>query len=134
MLLSASAGIERVHFHHGIGFRYNAIQPVSDADDGLDIPRPHILPSYYAYLIVNEAIGKSGNAYVAELPTINANLTAFGIWEKKQLARIVVMNTQVYLGEGEKPSINVRFDNLPKNDSAKVKFLLSGKTTDHTGL
>ncbi|SPO01599.1 uncharacterized protein DNG_04272 [Cephalotrichum gorgonifer] len=134
MLLAASAGIERLHFHHGVGFRYNAVQPVSQSDDGLDIDRPHILPSYHAYLIVNEAIGKSGNSYVAELPTPNGNLTAFGIWEKTQLARIVVMNTQVYLGEGEKPSINVRFDNFPTTGSAKVKMLLSEKTTDHTGL
>lgn len=134
LLLSASAGVERVHFHHGVGFRYNAIQPASDSDDGLNITRPHILPLYHSYLIVNEAIGTSGNAYVAELPTTNGSLTAFGIWEGHVLARVVVLNTQVYLGEGEKPSCNVIFGGGLAEGASTVKLLLSGKTTDHTGL
>ena len=123
-----------MHFHHGVGFRYNAIQPVSDSDDGLNITRPHILPQYHAYLIVNEAIGKSGNSFIAELPTTNVNMTAFGIWEDEELARVVVMNMQVYLGEGTKPSIDVNIEGLQAHSPAKAKFLETKKTTDHTGL
>ncbi|RSM04452.1 hypothetical protein CEP52_006788 [Fusarium oligoseptatum] len=134
MLLAASSGVERVHFHQGKGFRYNAIQPTKDSEDGLNIAHPHILPSYYAMLIVNEVIGKSGHSYVAEIPTSNITLTAYGIWEKQQLARVVVLNTQVYLGEGEKPSINVNLAGLDTDTPATLKLLRSEKTTAHTGL
>ncbi|KAJ3525242.1 hypothetical protein NM208_g11724 [Fusarium decemcellulare] len=134
LLLAASSGVERVHFHQGKGFRYNAIQPTSDSEDGLNISHPHILPSYHAFLIVDEAIGKSGNAYVAEIATSNISLIAYGIWEGRQLARVVVLNTQVYLGSGAKPSINVKLTGLRRDNPAKLKLLRSEKTTSHTGL
>lgn len=134
MLLAASYGIERVHLHQGVGFRYNAIQPIDNADDGLNITRPHILPSYYALLVVDEAIGASGNAFIAEIPTTNLTLTAYGIWEKQRLARLVVLNTQVYLGTGNKPSINVTLSGLHAKGAATIKRLQSEKTTTYKGL
>ncbi|KAF4963182.1 hypothetical protein FSARC_8760 [Fusarium sarcochroum] len=134
MLHGASLGIERMHFHHGVGFRYNAIQPTSESDDGLNISHPHVLPSYHAFLVVNEAIGKSGNSYIAEIPTSNLTLTAYGVWEKKQLSRLVVLNTQVYLGEGEKPSINVNLAGPGVGRPATIKLLLSTKTTAHNNV
>lgn len=117
-----------------MGFRYNLIQPTSDSDDGLNISRPHILPSYHAFLIVNEAIGKSGEAYVAEIPTSNITLTAYGIWEQERLARVVVLNTQVHLGGQEKPSISVNLKGLGSGLSITVKMLLSENTTANAGL
>lgn len=42
-------GIERVHLHHGVGFAYNAFQPVTLSElsgDDTDITAPHILPLY----------------------------------------------------------------------------------------
>ncbi|KAK1491846.1 hypothetical protein CTAM01_10169 [Colletotrichum tamarilloi] len=134
LLLGASFGIQRLHFHHGVGFRYNLIQPTSDSDDGLNITRPHILPSYHAFLIVNEAIGKSSEAYVAEIPTSNITITAYGIWEQERLARIVVLNTQVHLGGQEKPSISVNLRGLGSGLSTTVKMLLSENTTANAGL
>ncbi|KAF9878229.1 hypothetical protein CkaCkLH20_04267 [Colletotrichum karsti] len=134
LLLGASSGIQRLHFHHGVGFRYNLIQPTNDSDDGLNITHPHILPSYHAFLIVNEAIGKSGRAYVAEIATTNLTLTAYGIWEEEKLARIVVLNTQIYLGGPEKPSINVDVGKVVAGQRATVKFLVSDNTTSYTGL
>ena len=129
LLLGASSGVDRIHFHHGVGFRYNAIQPTDKSDDGLNISHPHILPSYHAFLIVNEAIGKSGDSYIAEIPTPNQNLTAYGVWEGEELARLVVLNTNVHLGGGEKPSINVRLAGVGADSPATVKLLLSEKTT-----
>ncbi|KAF7551869.1 hypothetical protein G7Z17_g4714 [Cylindrodendrum hubeiense] len=134
MLLGASLGIERMHFHQGVGYRYNAIQPTDESDDGLNITRPHILPSYHAFLVVNEAIGKSGNAYISEIPTSNLTLTAYGIWEEKQLTRLVVLNTQVYLGNGEKPSINVNLASLSADRPKTVKLLQSETTTANTNV
>jgi hypothetical protein len=107
---------------------------VADADDGLNITRPHILPSYHAFLIVNEAIGTSRNAYVAEVPSLTPNLTAYGVWEGHQLARLVVLNSQVYLGEGEKPTINVTLDGFSAESTATMRLLRSETTTAMSGL
>ncbi|KNX50054.1 hypothetical protein CNBG_9274 [Cryptococcus deuterogattii R265] len=105
MLQLASMGIERMHFHHGVGFRYNLFQPVAtDAnhDDGTNMTqRAHILPAYHAALIVNEAIGTSGDSYVAEISTANDNVVAYGIWEDEDLVRMVVTNTEVYTTDDE---------------------------------
>ncbi|KAH8602060.1 hypothetical protein B0O99DRAFT_499955 [Bisporella sp. PMI_857] len=134
LLLAASRGIERVHFHHGLGFRYNTLQPIDESDDGLNITRPHILPSYHALLIVNEAIGKSNKAEIAEIATTNVTLTAYGIWEADQLKRMVVMNSAVYLGQGEKPSMQITLNGLDKGLLATIKRLDSNMTTSFTGV
>ena len=105
LLQLASMGIERMHFHHGVGFRYNLFQPVAtDAahNDGLNLTdRAHILPAYHAALIVNEAIGTNNNSYVAEINTVNDNVVAYGIWENEDLVRMVVTNTEVYTTDDE---------------------------------
>ncbi|AFR97105.1 hypothetical protein C343_05260 [Cryptococcus neoformans C23] len=105
MLQLASMGIERMHFHHGVGFRYNFFQPVAtdaEHDDGLNMTqRAHILPVYHAALIVNEAIGTNGNSYVAEINTANDNVVAYGIWEDGDLVRMVVTSTEVYTTDDE---------------------------------
>ncbi|KIY54080.1 hypothetical protein I307_06599 [Cryptococcus deuterogattii 99/473] len=105
MLQLASMGIERMHFHHGVGYRYNFFQPVAtDADfnDGLNLTsRAHILPLYHAALIVNEAIGTNNNSYVAEISTANDNVVTYGIWENEDLVRMVVANTEVYTTDNE---------------------------------
>lgn len=98
-------GVERMHFHHGVGFRYNLFQPVTtdvDHDDGTNMTsRAHILPAYHAALIVNEAIGTNGNSYVAEISTPNDNVVAYGIWEDGNLVRMVVTSTEVYTTDDE---------------------------------
>ncbi|EAL19064.1 hypothetical protein CNBH1660 [Cryptococcus deneoformans B-3501A] len=105
MLHLASMGVERMHFHHGVGFRYNFFQPVAtdaDHDDGTNMTsRAHILPAYHAALIVNEAIGTNGNSYVAEISTPNDNVVAYGIWEDGDLVRMVVTSTEVYTTDDE---------------------------------
>lgn len=126
LLLAAASSIQRLHFHHGIGFRYNVVQPVADSDDSLNITHPHILPSYHAFIVVNEAIGTSGNSYVGEIYTKTTNLTAYGIWEDRSLKRLVITNSQVYLGDGEKPSIDCA--DIPTT----MKLLQSEMTTSHT--
>lgn len=134
VLLAASRGVERVHLHHGRGFRYNTLQPIDESDDGLNITHPHILPSYHALLIVNEAIGTSGNSYVAEIPTMNNSFTAYGVWEKHQLKRAVVLNTMVYLGTGEKPVATIKLDNLKSSEGVRLKRLESHATTSYSGV
>jgi hypothetical protein len=51
---------------------------------------------YYANLIVAEAIGSSGNTYIAEIASTNNSISAYGIWENKRLARLVLTNHDTF--------------------------------------
>ncbi|KAL8283989.1 hypothetical protein RQP46_005102 [Phenoliferia psychrophenolica] len=135
LLQSASLGVERLHFHHGVGYRYNLFQPVADADDGLNISRPHILPAYHAFIIANEAIGTSGNSFVAELGTSNNSVAAYGIWEGSKLARVVLINSLIFLPDtGARDSITLPLVNLPQGSKVYAKRLFTPFTTSMTGL
>ncbi|KIR53357.1 hypothetical protein I315_03947 [Cryptococcus gattii Ru294] len=142
LLQLASMGIERMHFHHGVGFRYNLFQPVAtDAahNDGLNLTdRAHILPAYHAALIVNEAIGTNNNSYVAEISTANDNVVAYGIWENEDLVRMVVTNTEVYTTDNEaaQKGRNKFEVNLvgAEGRNATVKRLFAPQTTAMRGI
>lgn len=47
--------------------------------------------------MVNEAIGTGKDTRIAELPTNTSNYAAYGIWEGERLARVAVINNQLYL-------------------------------------
>lgn len=96
LLGGAALGVDRLHFHNGYGYVYNAISPGSNVSDGLDYSRPHIGPLYYANLIAAEAIGSSSKTYVAELASTNNSISAYGIWDNKKLVRMVLTNHDVY--------------------------------------
>jgi hypothetical protein len=106
MLQGASLGIRRMNFHHGVGYRYNLFQPVAGVDDdGMDLQdRPHILPSYHSFLLVNEAIGDKGTSMIAELGTNSKTLAAYGIWEGGKLVRAVLIDSEYYMPDmGDRP-------------------------------
>jgi len=134
MLLAASSGCERVHFHQGRGFRYNAIQATDESEDSTNITRPHILPSYHSFLIVNEAIGKTGDSHVVELGTRNSTLTAFGFYEGGKIARIVMTNSNVYLGGGERQGFHVKLDGWTDGMTGVVKRLATPTTNAFAGV
>lgn len=134
MLLAASKGCERVHFHHGRGFRYNAIQATDESEDSTNITRPHILPSYHSFLIVNEAIGKTGDSWIAEIGTRNSSLTAFGVYENKELKRMIVTNAQVYSGQGQRQSFNIKLDGWTEGKTATLKRLQTTQTVSFTNV
>lgn len=116
-------------------FRYNLFQPVADTVDGLNISRPHILPAYHSFIVANEAIGTSGNSYVAELGTTNLSVAAYGIWENKKLARVVLINSAVHVPEsGARGSITLPIVNLPEGCKITAKRLAIPFTTSLTGL
>lgn len=96
MLGGAALGVDRVHFHNGYGYVYNAIEPGYNVSDGLNYDRPHIGPLYYANIIAAEAIGSSSKRYVAELASTNNSISAYGIWDNKKLVRMVITNHDVY--------------------------------------
>lgn len=141
MLYAASNGIERVHFHNGRGFAYSVVQPSilngSGLDDGLSHPdRPHIAPLWNSFLIVGEAIGTSGNSYVAELGTNSSALAAYGIYEDNYLRRIVLVNSQVYLAttQGGRQGLNVSLSGWTAGQYATVKRFTAPYTNSTSGL
>jgi hypothetical protein len=133
MLQAATLGVSRVHFHNGLGYRYNLFQPISNLDDSTNITQAHILPLYHAFLIVNEAIGLSGEAHVAELGTLEGNLAVYGVWEKDKLVKMVMVNSGLYQ-DGDRGILNVGLDGIAKGECIKVKRLKVPKTEAYSGL
>lgn len=144
MLQAATLGVSRVHFHNGLGYRYNIFQPAPNLQDGLNITRPHILPLYHAFLIVNEAIGnctqptnsdddrKCAAGYVAELGTLDGTLAAYGIWEEERLVRMVLIHSGLYQ-DGQRGRLDVKLESLGAS-RVKVKRLKTPKTEAYNGL
>ncbi|GMK56154.1 hypothetical protein CspeluHIS016_0212100 [Cutaneotrichosporon spelunceum] len=128
MLHGATMGIARQHFHNGRGFKYNVLQPIAldgtGVDDGVGRgDRPHVMPLYYAILIVNEAVGMTGNSYVAEIPTFTNSLSAYAIWENGKLVRAVVVNTDVYTADSPARSgIKLALSNLGTTSVTVKRF------------
>jgi hypothetical protein len=96
LLGGAALGVDRLHFHNGYGYVYNALSPGTNVSDGLNYTRQHIGPLYYSTVVVAEAIGSSGNTYIAELTSTNNTISAYGIWEGKRLARMVLTNHDTF--------------------------------------
>jgi len=133
MLQAATLGVSRVHFHNGLGYRYNLFQPISNLDDNTNITQAHILPLYHAFLIVNEAIGLSGEAHVAEIGTLEGNLAVYGVWEKDELVKMVMINSGLYQ-DGDRGILNVEMKGIAKGECMKVKRLKVPKTEAYSGL
>jgi hypothetical protein len=137
MLQAASLGVSRVHFHNGLGYRYNVFQPIAGMQDGTNITsRAHILPLYHAFLIVNEAIGNDTSAepVVAELGTLDRTLAAYGIWEKGELKRMVMIHSGLYQ-DGQRGKLNVDLQGTSlEGKKIKVKRLRTPRTESVSGL
>ncbi|EJD00646.1 uncharacterized protein FOMMEDRAFT_22402 [Fomitiporia mediterranea MF3/22] len=105
-LLAASLGVKRMHFHEGVGFRYNLIQPVTltrsiiDASPISPLP-PHIQPTYYGALIAAEAVGTSGSSSVVELNINDNTLSGYAVFEKGKVERVVLIDSDAFL-KGDK--------------------------------
>ncbi|KAJ9094739.1 hypothetical protein QFC21_005897 [Naganishia friedmannii] len=136
-LQAASIGVQQMYFHHGVGYRYNLFQPVSGADDGVGLTsRPHVLPVFYGALIVNEAIGTSGDSCVAEIGTDSATVSAYAIYEQSKLARIVIINSELYVPSQNSTRINstVYLNGLGDNVHFTAKRLSIPFTNATSGL
>ncbi|KAI9152358.1 Polyketide synthase [Paramyrothecium foliicola] len=84
-LQAAAMGIKGLQFHQGIGYNYSAFQPIDNV--GVDIEtfdpdaRHHTMPQYHGFLVMAEAIGNSGKAFVNEIETDDPIFDAYEIWE-----------------------------------------------------
>jgi len=124
-LQAAKLNIKRCHFHNGIGYKYNFFQPIAGiGDDGVNKSSvPHIMPMYHVLLIVGEAVGRSGQSTVQELTIDETNVSGYGIWEHGRLARIVLINSNLYLSTDSQPrsQVTVSLQGLSTHASIQAK-------------
>ncbi|KAH9936781.1 uncharacterized protein BXZ73DRAFT_100205 [Epithele typhae] len=118
MLQAATLGIKETYFHHGVGYKYNFFQPIAlnrstTTGKPLSTPQPpHILPAYYAGLVVNTLIGRTGVARVSELPVADDALSAYAAFENGKLARLAIVDLSPWLksSTGARPTRRVALD------------------------
>ncbi|KAG2149006.1 glycoside hydrolase family 79 protein [Suillus bovinus] len=142
-LYATQIGISRLHFHEGIGYKYNLIQPLAlnySILDGSPIAplAPHIQPAYYAAIIAAEAIGSSGATEAVEISIDENNISGYAFYEYSRLSKAVFINTIAYLsGAGARNSTHIDFSftdfgNTPNNMC--VKTLKIGYASDTSNL
>ncbi|KAG5638580.1 hypothetical protein H0H81_011800 [Sphagnurus paluster] len=147
-LYATQLGIENLFFHHGVGYKYNMIQPValnwsSLTAEPLDTPEPaHVQPQYYSAVIVAEATGKSTTTRVAEIIVDNPWVTGYAFYKGSKLERAVFINLKGHFAstttERESVHIDLGFaDNVKGGKGPSdmtVKRLAINTANDVVGL
>ncbi|KAI0071769.1 glycoside hydrolase family 79 protein [Panus rudis PR-1116 ss-1] len=143
-LQAASIGIEETFFHEGIGFKYNFFQPISLNRSILDgSPQnppqpPHVMPSYYAGILINSFIGKSGSAKIVELSVSDSNVSGYAAFEGDSLKRAVFINLHAWLlsSTGSRPSVHIdpSFSSGSGKTTVKARRLVIQHADDTAGL
>ncbi|KIJ48636.1 glycoside hydrolase family 79 protein, partial [Sphaerobolus stellatus SS14] len=142
-LQAAVQGMSETFFHEGIGYKYNFLQPISlnrsvTDSSTLDPPQaPHVMPAYYAAILVARAIGTTGKATIAELSISQSNISGYVIYEGGKLVHAVFINLNAWLlsSTGTRPSVNIVLSlgsNGPK--TATVRRLIISHADDTSGL
>jgi hypothetical protein len=135
MLYGATIGISRQYFHNGVGYAYSALCPSGAVNDGYGLNRPHIGALYHAFLIVNEAIGKTGQSRIAEYATSDNSIAAYGIYEDGWLARAVLINDDPYteMTPGGRTNSTVMLNN-PASKQGTIKWFETPYTNSSRGM
>jgi len=144
-LFASQLGISRVHFHEGVGYKYNLIQPATltrSILDGSPLSQPlapHVQPQYYAAIIAGEAIGTTGSSTVTELDINNTFVSGYAFFEGGKLKRAVLINSQAFLSTstGARTSVNVALSFAGSGSAPKtvqVKRLKINHADDASGL
>ncbi|OBZ65454.1 Beta-glucuronidase [Grifola frondosa] len=114
-LQAATLGMQEAFFHEGIGYKYNFIQPVTlniSTIDGspLDPPSPpHIQPPYYAGLLIDTFVGRTGSAQLVELSVNDSNTSGYAAFEDGRLVRAAFVNLNAWLqsSTGDRPVVHI---------------------------
>ncbi|KAI5118995.1 hypothetical protein M0805_004405 [Coniferiporia weirii] len=143
-LFASQIGIKRVHFHEGVGYKYNLIQPATlnrSISDGSALPeplQPHIQPQYYAALVAGEAIGLSGVAKAIELDINDTDLAGYAFFEGNILRRAVIINSKAFLSTDTTPrtskNVTLSFSGGLPPVAMTIKRLAIGHADDESGL
>ncbi|KAJ7505507.1 glycoside hydrolase family 79 protein [Mycena galericulata] len=109
LLFAAQVGVSRTFFHQGVGYKYNAIQPVTLTRSPIDgsplnppLP-PHVQPAYHAALVAAEAIGSSGTSTSVELTFADDEVSGYAFYEHGALKRAVLINHTMFFAGGAVP-------------------------------
>ncbi|KAJ7459672.1 hypothetical protein FB451DRAFT_555497 [Mycena latifolia] len=109
LLFAAQVGVSRAFFHQGVGYKYNAIQPVTLTRSTIDgsplstpLP-PHVQPAYYAALVAAEAIGASGASTSVELDIDDDDVSGYAIYERGVLKRAVLISHTMFFAGSAVP-------------------------------
>lgn len=107
----------------------------------LDPPQaPHVMPSYYAGILVNDFIGNSGLAKIVELLIPDDNVSGYAVYEGDTLKRAVFVNLHTWLSSspGTRPSVHIdlSFSDIAKfrGKTVKVERLLINHADDTQNL
>ncbi|KAG1882085.1 glycoside hydrolase family 79 protein [Suillus subluteus] len=142
-LYATQVGVSRLHFHDGIGYKYNLIQPTTlnySILDGSPIAplAPHVQPAYYAAIIAAEAIGSSGTTQAVEISIDEDNVSGYAFYENGSLSKAVFINLIAYFsGAGARNSTHIDFSFSGSGYTANnmsVKTLNIGYASDTTNL
>jgi hypothetical protein len=142
-LYATQVGISRLHFHDGIGYKYNLIQPMTlnySILDGSPITplAPHIQPAYYAAIIAAEAIGSSETTQAIEIHIDEDNVSGYAFYEHGILSKAVFINLAAYLPDaGARNSTHIDFSFTGPGyapDDMCVKTLEIGYASDTANL
>ncbi|KAJ7749650.1 glycoside hydrolase family 79 protein [Mycena metata] len=108
-LFAGQIDISRAFFHQGVGYKYNAIQPVTLTRSPIDasplsspLP-PHIQPAYHAMLVAAEAIGNSGATTSVELDIDDDQVSGYAFYEHGKLKRAVLISHTMFFAGGTVP-------------------------------
>lgn len=135
MLKAASMGVDRVYLHNTPNRMFAVFQPGWGFTNGTGIDRPHIMPMYNGLLVVDEMIGTSGHAMVAEIENSNTALAAYGVWENGKLARISIVNSNVFAQNATtRSAVNVTLSGGYTGGYTTVKRLSIPYTTATEGM
>lgn len=128
-------GARRSYFHSTPNRLFSVFQPGWHFPNGTGIDRPHIMPMYNAYLIVDEMIGTRGKAKLAELTVSSSQVAAYGVWELGKLRRMAIINSDV-AGQNKtmRSAINVTIQGASGYKEANIRRLRMPYTTATEGL
>jgi Glycosyl hydrolase family 79 C-terminal beta domain len=92
-LYCAATGIQRVHMHQGLDYRYAAWQPRTTANATIGTK-----PPYYGNIMVARMLGNltAGQVRIANLPQSNETISAYAAYLGSTLQRIAVIQMREY--------------------------------------
>lgn len=128
MITHIYQGIQRLHFHQGLDYRYASWQPI-----GIKGLPPATRPPYYGQVMVASAIGNSPNTHVVNIPLSEDTESAYAIYDGSRLSKLVVINLRAFNHTtADRPNREYRFQVPGHYQNAKIDRLL-GPGSDASG-
>ena len=110
--------VARVNMQQIVYPGYQMWEPVPN-----EYTHPLVRPNYYSQPLVASFIGSSGTTTVSEI-TSQEMLAAYAAFESSSLARVAIVNLDLWNNAGSRPVVRYTIDDVPSGaSSAHVQFL-----------